>query len=70
MIVSEVMSPPDCHDDPTTQHGLGSFRGGTRGARHLCSLADKVEQILARADWMLPELLTGRRITRLLGTVM
>jgi hypothetical protein len=21
MIVSEVMSPPDCHDDPTTQQG-------------------------------------------------
>jgi len=39
-------------------------------APHLCSLTDKVEQILARADWMLPELLTGRRITRLLGTVM
>jgi hypothetical protein len=36
----------------------------------LCPLTDKVEQILARADWMLPELLTGRRITRLLGTVM
>ena len=23
MIVSEVMSPPDCHDDPTNQHGTG-----------------------------------------------
>ena len=23
MIVSEVMPSPDCHDDPTNQHGTG-----------------------------------------------
>ena len=45
-----------------------SGKSSTRGARHLCSLTDRDEQILAHAGWMLPELLTGRRITRLLGT--
>src|SRR3954454_20439736 len=28
MIVSEVMPSPDCHDDPTAQHGASSFRHG------------------------------------------
>jgi hypothetical protein len=27
MIVSEVMSPPDCHADPTTQHGTWFLSG-------------------------------------------
>ena len=27
MIVSEVMPPPDCHDDPTTQHGAWFLSG-------------------------------------------
>ena len=33
MIVSEVMSPPDCHDDRTTQHGTWFLSG-----RHVCKL--------------------------------
>ena len=33
MIVSEVMSPPDCHADPTTQHGTWFLSG-----RHVCKL--------------------------------
>jgi hypothetical protein len=47
----------------------GKRQSSTRGARHLCPLTDKVEQILA-VPTGLPELLTGRRITRLLGAVM
>ena len=27
MIVSEVMSPPDCHAEPTTQHGTWFLSG-------------------------------------------
>ena len=33
MIVSEVMPPPDCHDDPTTQHGTRFLSD-----RHGCQL--------------------------------
>ena len=33
MIVSEVMPPPDCHDDPTNQHGTGFL-----SSRHGCQL--------------------------------
>ena len=33
MIVSEVMPPPDCHDDPTAQHGTGFL-----SSRHGCQL--------------------------------
>src|SRR3954451_23520562 len=33
MIVSEVMPSPDCHDDPTNQHGTGFHSG-----RHGCQL--------------------------------
>ena len=33
MIVSEVMPPPDCHDDPTNQHGTGFL-----SRRHGCQL--------------------------------
>src|SRR3954468_7033716 len=53
MIVSEVMSPPDCHDDPTTQHGLGSFRGGTSDARQLVFTSGQRRAKSSRADWML-----------------
>jgi hypothetical protein len=33
MIVSEVMPSPDCHDDPTNQHGTGFL-----SIRHGCQL--------------------------------
>ena len=33
MIVSEVMPSPDCHDDPTNQHGTGFL-----SCRHGCQL--------------------------------
>ena len=33
MIVSEVMPSPDCHDDPTNQHGTGFL-----SSRHGCQL--------------------------------
>jgi hypothetical protein len=41
MIVSEVMSPPDCHDDPTTQHGTWFLSG-----RHVCKLG--IEGIVSK----------------------
>ena len=40
MIVSEVMPSPDCHDDPTNQHGTGflsSWHGCQLGIEGLVS---------------------------------
>ena len=41
MIVSEVMPPPDCHDDPTTQHGAWFL-----SERHVCKLG--IEGIVSK----------------------
>ena len=41
MIVSEVMSPPDCHADPTTQHGTWFLSG-----RHVFKLG--IEGIVSK----------------------
>ena len=51
MIVSEVMSPPDCHDDPTTQHGTWFLSG-----RHVFKLGIVSKRSTYRSgrspDWL------------------
>ena len=56
MIVSEVMSPPDCHADPTTQHGAWFLSG--RHMRHppcpCCLTAPPMETAMRfRVEWMI-----------------
>jgi hypothetical protein len=62
MIVSEDMPSPDCHDDPTNQHGTGFLSN-----RHGCQLG--IEGIVskkreAEEDW---DSARFRRVTKIDG---
>ena len=57
MIVSEVMPPPDCHDDQTTQHGTWFL-----SRRHVCKLG--IEGIVSKRLGLALSLRPHRRLAQ------